>query len=241
MKSSKKFGLVVCGITSAFVSNVVITSICIPKTQAANINLVRNGSFEEDSLVNPNDPTRANPYITGWTNSTANDVFYTIYLDNYPNTGNLSVNLAGSGDFRYLSQTLNTKKNKEYKLSFYLASAEEAPRLGNEFEVFVGGKSIFDQTNISYQPFTRYDFNFVTTSKSTELKFASKVGYDWLNLDDVSIFRVKNNQHEDEQRFNIASIEPVPEASNIGGMAIAGLLGMWVKRKWLASNLKVDD
>jgi hypothetical protein len=227
VKSAKKLGLVVCGVTSAFVSTAIITGTYIPKAQAAKVNLVENGSFEDDPFINEDyDPTRPNPFFTGWTNDSQFFGVYTTYLSSYANSGIQGIRLGYTPDdlSASLSQTLKTKKNKEYRLSFYLASAEEAPRLGNEFKVFVDGDEVFGLTNITLQDYTRYDVDFTATSKRTDLKFVSKVGYDWLNLDDVSVYRTKDIDGA-----------AVPEPFTLGGTAVAGLLGVWLRKKQAAS------
>ncbi|MCC5636675.1 DUF642 domain-containing protein [Nostoc sp. CHAB 5844] len=229
-----KLGLVVVGMTSA----IAMTGAYIPQAQAAKVNLVRNGNFEADPLVNPDyDPTLPNPFITGWNNnSLIGEDIYANRLSNYANpatngTRSLELGYTPPGTLAYLSQTLATKKNREYQLSFYLASVEEAPRLDNIFQVFVGGQKQLELTNLTLNPdpllnFQKYTVNFVATSRVTDLTFASRTGYDWLNLDDVSVYRVRDRDSQGE---------PVPEPTAIGGIVVAGLLGRWLKRKKAAS------
>lgn len=222
MKSAKKLGFFVAGMTSIFVSSAVITN---TSSQVQAAELVTNGSFELDPLVNTDyDPTRTNPFITGWVNDSQFFGYYNNNLENYANSGNQSVHLGYTPDneFAYLSQTLNTVIGEEYELSYYLASAEEAPRLGNVFQTYISGNLIDEKINVSLQPeqpFVRYSYKFVATSETTELKFATQVQYDWLNLDDVSV-------------------KPVPEPLSVSGIAVVSLLGLWLKRKQLTSNLK---
>ncbi|MDF2387192.1 DUF642 domain-containing protein [Nostoc ellipsosporum NOK] len=239
MKAAKKLGLVVFGITSTIVSNAVIAGTGISQAQAVQLNLVQNGDFEADPLVDPDyDPTLPNPFITGWNNDSQFDGGYTNRLENYPNPANnglLSVHLGYTppGNFAYLSQTLATKKDTEYQLTFSLASAEEAPRLNNLFQVYAGGTKIFELTNLTLdpaQPYKEYSVNFVATSAATDLKFATQVGHDWLNLDDVSVYKV-----EDDNAQGSGS-KAVPEPTAIGGIAVAGILGSRLKRKKLANG-----
>ncbi|QSJ21055.1 DUF642 domain-containing protein [Nostoc sp. UHCC 0702] len=239
MKVAKKLGFVVFGITSTIVSTAVITGTDISKAQAAQINLVQNGGFEADPLVDPDyDPTLPNPFITGWNNDSQFYGGYTNRLSNYPNpatNGLLSVHLGYTppDSFAYLSQTLATHKNNEYQLTFSLASAEEAPRLNNLFQVYAGGSKIFELTDLVLdpaQPYKQYSVNFVATSKATDLKFATQVGHDWLNLDDVSVYKV-----EDDNAQGTGSTA-VPEPTAVGGIAVAGLVGSWLKRKKLANS-----
>lgn len=239
MKVAKKLGFVVFGITSTLISTAVITGTGISQAQAVQLNLVQNGDFEADPLVDPDyDPTLPNPFITGWNNDSQFDGGYTNRLSNYPNpatNGLLSVHLGYTppGSFAYLSQTLATKKDKEYQLTFSLASAEEAPRLNNLFQVYAGGNKIFELTDLALdpaQPYKEYSVNFVATSTATDLKFATQVGHDWLNLDDVSVYKL-----EDDNAQGSGSTA-VPEPTAIGGIAVAGILGSRLKRKKLANG-----
>lgn len=279
MKSAKKLGVFVFGITSAVVSSAVTTSAYIPAAQAEPIityvdpvdpsapqapaapitpnealdptvdpnyfvdprNLVVNGDFEDDPFIDAASGKR-NPFLTGWTNDSSFSAgSYSDRLDNYANTGLLSLRLAGtpqSGGTAFLSQILDTVVGEEYKLSYFLASVEEAPRLQNLFQTFVGGNLIDTKTNVSYQPFTKYEYNFVAASTSTELKFGSQVRYDYLNLDDVKVKAV--NAPFSASRIanfstitNTASVKDVPEPSIFGGIGVAALMGMWLKRKQL--------
>ncbi|MBH8577303.1 DUF642 domain-containing protein [Nostocaceae cyanobacterium CENA369] len=235
-KLAQKSGFLICGITSAFVSTTVITGGCISKAQAAKVNLVTNGDFTADSLLNPNDSTRNNPFITGWTNSESGNAYYTNYLDNYTvdnaENNSLSVRFGASSDFTFLSQILKTKKNKEYQLTYYLANVDEDNT--NTFRTYVGGQLLDEKINVPFQGFTEYTYNFVATSKQTELKFASKQGSAWYNLDNVSVFRVKDKN----QKFALASVEPVPEPSIAGGIAVSGLIAIWLKKKRLSISIK---
>ncbi|RCJ22004.1 hypothetical protein A6770_05105 [Nostoc minutum NIES-26] len=234
---AQKFGIAVFGITSVFVSTAVITGSYISKAQAANVNLVKNGSFTVDSLLNPNDLTRNNPFITDWKNSESDEDFYTTYLDNYTvddaENNSLSVRFGASDGFTRISQILNTKKNKEYQLTYYLANVDEDNN--NIFRTYVDGQLIDEKINLPFQGFTEYTYNFVATSKHTKLKFASQQGSAWYNLDNISVFRVHD---EDQQRIALASVEPVPEPPITGGIAVLGLMAIWLKKKRLAISVK---
>ncbi|WP_179047854.1 DUF642 domain-containing protein [Nostoc sp. TCL26-01] len=192
-------------------------------------NIVVNGSFETDPLVSPVNTTLPNPYITGWVNDSdvIGDGTYSFKESNYPNTGFRSLELRGTGFF---SQILNTVVGQEYLLSYDLASTEESipdnPFLGNIFRTYVGGNVIDEKVDTTFQQFhqpdlykTRYEYRFVATAPTTELKFFGRVNHDGLNLDDVSV-------------------TPVPEPSIAGGMIVVWLTGMWLKRKRLAISIK---
>ncbi|MEH2449252.1 MAG: hypothetical protein V7K18_26765 [Nostoc sp.] len=221
VKLTKKLSIIVSSFTTTLASTAVITGTYIPVAQAQYdpnyvINpksLVFNGGFELDPLVDPNDPTTTNPNVTAWTKF--GDPINTsgTRISNFPHSGNQGLSLSGFVDLSYISQTLFTQPGQKYELSYYLASIAEAPDLDNEFQTFVGGKNIFDQKNISFQPYTPYKFDFTADTSSTELKFGSVDKYAFLYLDDVSV-------------------KSVPEPSAIGGIAVtAGLLGIWLEKK----------
>ncbi|MBX9255717.1 PEP-CTERM sorting domain-containing protein [Desmonostoc muscorum CCALA 125] len=220
MKLTKKLSIMVFSFTTSLASTAVISGTYIPVAQAqydANYvldirDIVYNGGFELDPLVDPNNPNVTNPNITGWTKSGDPMDTSGIRISNFPQSGNQGLSLGGFLDLSYISQTLSTQPGQQYELSYYLASIDEAPDLDNQFQAFVGGNKIFDQKNISFQPYTPYKFNFTADSSSTELKFGSVDKYAFLYLDNVSV-------------------KPVPEPSTIGGIAVAGLLGIWLKKK----------
>ncbi|MEH2199479.1 hypothetical protein [Nostoc sp.] len=220
MKLTKKLSIIAFGFTTTLASTAVITGTYIPVAQANYdynwvpdpSDIVFNGGFELDPLVDPNDPTAPNPNITGWTKSGNPIDTSGTRISNFPQSNNQGLKIGGFIDLSYISQTLSTKPGQEYELSYYLASIAEEPDIDNQFQTFVGGKSIFDQKNIDFQPYTPYKFNFTADTSSTELKFGAVDRRAILSLDTVSV-------------------KPVPEPFNLGGIAIAGLLGLWLKKK----------
>ncbi|MBD2410263.1 DUF642 domain-containing protein [Nostoc calcicola FACHB-3891] len=220
MKLTKKLSIMVFSFTTTLASTAVISGTYIPVAQAQYDpnyvldlrDIVYNGGFELDPLVDPNNPNTTNPNITGWTKSGDPMDTSGTRISNFPQSGNQGLSLGGFLDLSYISQTLSTKPGQQYELSYYLASIAEAPDLDNQFQAFVGGNKIFDRTNISFQPYTPYKFNFTADSSSTELKFGSVDRYAFLYLDNVSV-------------------KAVPESSTIGGIAVVGLLGIWLKKK----------
>ncbi|MBC1235927.1 PEP-CTERM sorting domain-containing protein [Nostoc sp. 2RC] len=220
MNLSKKLSIIVFSATTTLASTAVITGTYIPAAQAQYDpnyvldprDIVFNGGFELDPLVDPNDPNTTNPNITGW--NKIGDPINTsgTRISNFPQSGNQGLSLGGFVDLSYISQTLSTQPGQQYELSYYLASIAEAPDLDNQFQAFIGGNKIFDEKNISFQPYTQYKFNFTADSSSTELKFGNVDRYAFLYLDNVSV-------------------KPVPESSTIGGIVVAGLLGIWLKKK----------
>jgi hypothetical protein len=229
MKSAQKFGLVVCGITSTFVSTAVITGTYIPVAQAYNPgfvsdpdNLVRNGDFEIDTLTDPNNPSFTNPNITDWTKTGTipSDQLLTT-ISNSAQSGDQSLEFLGFQDLTFISQYVPTIAGKAYDLSYYLNVYAEPDALDNQFQTFIAGDKVFDQTNLLYQNYTKYDFSFLATSASTEIKFGTKANYGSFNLDTV-----------------VVKPTAVPTPSSIGGIVVAGLWVVWMKRKQLVSDLK---
>ncbi|MEH2171954.1 DUF642 domain-containing protein [Nostoc sp.] len=212
MNLTKKLSIIVFSFTITLISTAAIANI-YNAAQAAE--LVKNGSFELDPLVDPNNPNATNPNITDWIKSGDPMDISGIRISNFPqhNSGNQGLSLSGFIDLSYISQRLSTQPGQQYELSYYLASIDEAPDLDNQFQTFVGGNKLFDQKDISFQAYTQYKFNFTADASSTELKFGDWDKYGFLYLDNVSV-------------------KPVPEPSTIGGIALtAGLLGIWLKKK----------
>ncbi|MEH2258346.1 DUF642 domain-containing protein [Nostoc sp.] len=213
MNFTKKLSIIVFSFTTTLISTAVITNTSNAAVQAAE--LVKNGSFELDPLLDPNNSNATNPNITDWTKAGNPMDISGIRISNFPqhNSGNQGLSLSGFIDLSYISQTLSTQPGQQYELSYYLASIDEAPDLDNQFQTFVGGNKLFDQKDISFQPYTQYKFNFTADALSTELKFGDWDKYGFLYLDNVSV-------------------KPVPEPSTIGGIVVtAGLLGIWLKKK----------
>ncbi|WP_445628001.1 DUF642 domain-containing protein [Nostoc sp. DSM 114167] len=213
MNVTKKLSIIVFSFTITLISTAAIANIYNTAAQAAE--LVKNGSFELDPLVDPNNSNATNPNITDWTKSGDPMDVSGIRISNFPQhgSGNQGLSLSGFIDLSYISQTLSTQPGQQYELSYYLASIDEAPDLDNQFQTFVGGNKLFDQKDISFQPYTQYKFNFTADASSTELKFGDWDKYEFLYLDNVSV-------------------KPVPEPSTVGGIVVtAGLLGIWLKKK----------
>ncbi|MBW4688475.1 MAG: PEP-CTERM sorting domain-containing protein [Komarekiella atlantica HA4396-MV6] len=230
MKLTKKLSIIAFGFTTTITSTAVITGTYIPVAQANYdpnwvvdpSDIVFNGGFELDPLVDPNAPDTTNPNITGWTKSEPFNPADTpgvnisgIRISNFPSAGNQGLSLrsiVGSPKTSYISQTLSTKPGVEYQLSYDLASIDDILPLDNRFQTFVGGKKLFDQKGIFFQPYTQYKFNFKADASSTELKFGIWEQKDGLYLDSVSV-------------------KDVPEPLTISGTVIAGLLGLCLKKK----------
>ena len=224
MKLAKKLGLVLSGISTALVSTAVITSTYTPAAQAAEI--VKNGSFEQDELVDPKNPNVNNPNIIDWTKSMDEDRNEDgIRIDNFPapEFGNQGLSIGSFLGPAYISQNLDTTIGQNYNLSFYLGTDEDGTDVDNIFQAFVDGNKIFEKINSENAvgvPFTRYESNFSATKSSTELKLGGRARYGFLYLDAISV------------KPNVS--RSVPEPSVLGGTIFAGLLGVWLKRKQLS-------
>ncbi|MFN6536756.1 MAG: DUF642 domain-containing protein [Nostoc sp. EkiNYC01] len=187
MKFTKKLSIIVCGLTTAFLHTAVITNTYKSAAQAEGSELIINGGFENDQLVDPNNPNATNPNVTGWIKTGDPIDTSGTRIDNFSNTGNQGLSLGGFTALSYISQTIPTVVNQYYRLTFYLASTEEAPDLRNKFKVFVGEKKLCRKKNTSHQPYTQYTFYFQAKQTSTEIKFGSRAKYAFLYLDDVSV------------------------------------------------------
>ncbi|AVH71486.1 DUF642 domain-containing protein [Nostoc sp. 'Lobaria pulmonaria (5183) cyanobiont'] len=186
MKFTKKLSIIFCSLTTALLNAAVITNTYKSAAQANGPELITNGGFENDSLVDPNNPNATNPNVTGWIkNGDPVDTSGT-RIDNFPNTANQGLSFGGFSALSYISQNVPTVVNQYYKLTFYLASTEEAPDLDNQFQAFIREKPVCTKKNTSYQPYTQYTFYFQAKETSTEIRFASRVKYAFLYLDDVS-------------------------------------------------------
>ena len=214
MKLTKKLSIIVFSVTTTLISTAVITNTYNAAAQA--VQLVKNGSFELDPLVDPNDPNVTNPNITDWIKSGDPMDTSGIRIDNFPqhDNGNQGLSIGSFINPAYISQNLATTIGSTYNLSFFLGTDEDGSDVNNIFQAFVDGNKVFEKINTinAGVPFTQYDLNFVATTSSTELKLGGKARYGFLYIDAVSV-------------------TPVPESSTIGGIAVTALLGIWLKKK----------
>jgi hypothetical protein len=187
VKFTKKLSIIVCSLTTAFLHTAVITNTYKSAAQADGQELVNNGGFELDPLVDPNDISTSNPNVTGWIKSGDPIDTSVIKISNFPKAGNQSLSLGGFVDLSYISQTISTVPGQHYQLTYYLASTEEAPDLNNKFQVFIGGKKVDVKKDVPFQDYTQYTLDFKAKATSTEIKFGSKAKFAFLYLDDVSV------------------------------------------------------
>lgn len=187
MKFTKKFSIIVCSLTTALIHTAVISNTYKSTAQAEGRELIMNGGFEIDPLIDPNNPNVTNPNITGWIKS-GDPIDTTLSkISNFPHTGNQGLSLGGFSSISYISQTIPTVPGQHYQLTYYFASIEEAPDLKNKFKVFIGGNKVEVKKDTPYQPYRKYTLDFKAKGKSTEIKFASIAKYGFLYLDDVSV------------------------------------------------------
>ncbi|WP_138503268.1 DUF642 domain-containing protein [Nostoc sp. PA-18-2419] len=187
MKFTKKFSILVCSLTTAFVSTAVITNTYKSAAQAEGQELIYNGGFEIDPLADPNNPNGVNPNVTGWIKSGEAIDQAGVTISNFPHDGNQGLSLGAFSGLSYIAQTIPTIPGQHYQLTFWLASIEEAPDLKNKLKVFISGKKVDVKKNTSLQPYTQYTLDFKAKTTSTEIKFGSKAKYAFLYLDDVSV------------------------------------------------------
>ncbi|BCL39017.1 DUF642 domain-containing protein [Nostoc sp. MS1] len=233
MKSNKKLlKSLLLTITGACIGSCVGISGYASQAQAGQLkNLIYNGDFSLDPLANPNDPTKANPYITGWINSTQNDLFYTNYLENFTvdnaDKGSLGVRLGASpGYYTYIAQNFYTDVGQKYRLTYYLANIDD--EFGNSLKVYAGEQLIDEKTNLPFSsPYVKQTVDFTATAGLTQLKFASQQQKAWWNIDNVSVVELENDNQQSTS---------VPEPSVMVGVAALGLIGFRTKRNRLAKS-----
>ncbi|MEH1873983.1 PEP-CTERM sorting domain-containing protein [Nostoc sp.] len=215
MKLTKKLSIIVFSVITTLISTTVITNTYNTAAQAAE--LVKNGSFELDPLVDPNNPNLTNANVTDWIKSGDSMDASGIRINNFPqhDNGNQGLSIGSFLNPAYISQNLATTIGNNYNLSFFLGTDEDSSQVNNIFQAFVDGNKVFDKINtinIAGVPFTQYDLNFLATKSSTELKLGGRASYGFLYLDDVSV-------------------KSVPEPSTIGGVVVAVSIGIWLKKK----------
>ncbi|BBD63667.1 hypothetical protein NIES4072_26780 [Nostoc commune NIES-4072] len=128
-------------------------------------------------------------------------------------SGNYFASLGPTGSIGFLSQNIPTKIGQTYELSLFLKNQSQGA-FPNQFQIFLNGDNIFNQVNIDPPDYTKYSFNFIGTAASTELKFGVQNDPAHLFLDDVNVIAI-----------------PVPEPLSLGGIVVAGVIGLWMKRK----------
>ncbi|MEH2338794.1 carbohydrate binding domain-containing protein [Nostoc sp.] len=170
-------------------------------TSVAQAAIIQNGGFETGDF-------------TGWTTS---NLTYSGVANNstgiFPHSGNYFAYLGTIGSIGFVSQNILTTVGQTYELSLFLKNQSQGA-FPNQFQIFINGDNIFNQVNIDPPDYTKYSFNFIATAASTELKFGVQNDPAHLFLDDVNVIAIS-----------------VPEPLSLGGIVVAGVIGLWMKRK----------
>ena len=138
----------------------------------ASADLVVNGGFETGDF-------------TGWILS-GNPIPGTVDTAN-PHSGNYAADLIAAASPSFMEQFLPTTSGTRYNLTYFLDVSTDSTGGPVEFLAQVNGVAVFDQTNISPQPYTRYSFSFLATGTSTDLKFGFRNDPGSFFLDDISV------------------------------------------------------
>jgi hypothetical protein len=139
----------------------------------ASADLVFNGGFESGDF-------------TGWILS-GNPIPGIVDMAN-PHSGQFAADLTALDSQSFMEQFLATTPGAMYDLTYFLdVSKPFTSGTVVEFLAQVNGVTVFDQTNIPPQPYTRYSFPFIATGISTDLKFGFRYDAGAFFLDDISV------------------------------------------------------
>jgi hypothetical protein len=141
----------------------------------ASADVVFNGGFETGDF-------------TGWILS-GNPIPGKVDTTN-PHSGSFAADLNALGSQSFMAQPLTTTPGAMYNLAYFLDISPDSTGGPVEFLAQINGVTVFDQTNIPPQPYTRYSFAFVATGASTEIKFGFRNDPGAFFLDDVSVTAV---------------------------------------------------
>lgn len=191
-------------IGSSFFLTAAITVIGA-STSIAQAAIIQNGGFETGDF-------------TGWTTS---DLTYSGVVDSRiysspdlnSHSGNYYASLGPIGSIGFLSQNIFTTVGQTYELNLFLKNQSQNA-FPNQFQIFINGDNIFNEININPLDYTKYSFNFIARAASTEVKFGVRNDPGHLFLDDVNVIPIA-----------------VPEPLSLGGIVVAGAIGLWMKRK----------
>jgi hypothetical protein len=104
-----------------------------------------------------------------------------------PHSGLYAADLTALGSPSFMEQFLATTPGVTYDLTYFLDVSKPAGGGVIEFLTQTNGITLFDQTNLPPQPYTRYSFPFVATGASTDLKFGFRYDAGSFFLDDISV------------------------------------------------------
>jgi len=138
----------------------------------ASADPVFNGGFETGAF-------------TGWILS-GNPIPGTVDTAN-PHSGVYAADLVAAGSLSFMEQLLPTASGTTYNLTYFLDVSTDSTGAPVEFIAQVNGVTVFDQTNIPPQPYTRYSFAFLAAGTSTDLKFGFRNDPGSFFLDDISV------------------------------------------------------
>ena len=141
----------------------------------ASADLVFNGGFETGDF-------------TGWILS-GNPIPGKVDMVN-PHSGLYAADLTALGSPSFMEQFLATSPGVTYDLTYFLDVSKPPSSGVIEFFTQVNRVTLFDQTNIPPQAYTRYSFPFMATGTSTDLKFGFRYDAGSFFLDDISVTAV---------------------------------------------------
>jgi choice-of-anchor C domain-containing protein len=211
-----------------FFSALICSSLlCIGHLNAAPVNLIQNGSFEDGSypIGNPSYTTLlgGSSAITNWTvmgYPMANSIDW-VGSHWTAADGARSIDLSGDG-IGGMQQTFTTTANQQYKLTFSLAGNPDGAPTTKQMLTFGAGtlfvqNLLFDTTDRTRTAmgWTEYTYKFTALSTSTTLFFQSLTGTPYgPALDKVSVSAV-----------------PLPAAVWMLGAGLIGLVAVRRKKK----------
>jgi Carbohydrate binding domain len=155
-------------------------------------NIVNNGGFENGGLS----PWKTSGNTGGGafrTNAENNGAFG-VDQDS-AHTGSFGAFAAPHGSLGYLSQTLQTQPGSVYELSFWLSTSQSdafsAASAGQplDFQIFLNGSMIFEQTSAFPTSYSHYDFALQPNlhAPSTSLKFGFRNDSGEFHIDDIIV------------------------------------------------------
>ena len=147
-------------------------------------NVVVNGDFNLDPLVDPDNPFAPNPHVTGWTITPPSQ---------FPGTRNSNAGVGADGrglslgeaTLTDVAQTVATVPGRRYRLSFFFA-VEGDP--GNLFRAYAGDRLLWNLDGLPYHDwntgwFSQYLTDVVAAGSATALRFEyqSPIGFQHLS------------------------------------------------------------